>query len=284
MRPILLDLPLAGGLHLRLPAYGTFLVLGMLAAVWVSGRHGRHLGLRRADAFDLGLWLLAGGVLGAHLLHIALHPGLYFAGGSGTGLKQAASLWRGGLVYYGGLAGGGAALWLWGRRRGLPLIDLFDFVAPLGALGLSVTRVGCFLNGCCYGIPSRLPWAVSFPPESPAYRRQVELGLIASGGTALPVHPVQLYEFAAALIFFLVLWYRFPKRRYAGEVVAAFGILYGSWRLIAEALRADHPGWRPDVFGVTANQWLSLILIAVAGTGWWVSRRAARAPISSQAR
>ncbi|HEX9636369.1 MAG TPA: prolipoprotein diacylglyceryl transferase family protein, partial [Acidobacteriota bacterium] len=119
---------------------------------------------------------------------------------------------------------------------------------------------------------------------SPAYRRQVELGLIASGGTALPVHPVQLYEFAAALILFLFLWARFPKRRCAGEVVAAFGMLYGSWRLIAEALRADHPGWRPDVFGVTANQWLSLILIAVAGTGWLAASRAARTPVSSPKR
>lgn len=281
VRPILLEITLPGGLHLGLPAYGTFLVLGMLAAAWVSGRHGRSLGLTRADAFDLGLWLLAGGVLGAHFLHVALNWDAYFTR-QARGLQWAAALWRPGLVYYGGLAGAFPVLWFWGRRRGLPFTDLLDFVAPLGALGLAVTRIGCFFNGCCFGIPSTVPWAVTFPRGSLAQQRQVAVGLIAPSDPALPVHPVQLYEFAAGLAFFLILWARFSRRRHAGEVVAAFGLLYGSWRLIAESLRADHSAWRPDAHGVTANQWLSLALIAIAGLGWWAARRAARPPWGKQ--
>ncbi len=279
MRPILFDLPLPGGLHLAFPAYGTLLVLGMLAAVWVSGRHGRALGITRLDAFDLGLWLLAGGVLGAHLLHIALDPAAYFGDGAVGGLRRAAELWRGGLAYYGGLAAAFPVLWLWGRRRRLPYVDLLDFVAPLGALGLGVTRLGCFLNGCCFGIPSSLPWAVTFPAASLAHRQQVMAGLIAPGETALPVHPVQLYELVAALVIFGLLWARFPRRRHAGEVVVAFGALYGLWRLFAETLRADDPGWRPGSLGPTPNQWLSLALITLAAVGWWAVRRAHRPPV-----
>jgi phosphatidylglycerol:prolipoprotein diacylglycerol transferase len=278
VRPILLDVMLPGGFHLQFPAYGTFLVLGMLAAAWVSGRHGRALGIRRVDAFDLGLWLLAGGLLGSHLLHIALHWEDYFPGQQAFGLRQVAALWHPGLVYYGGLAGAFPFLWLWGRRRGLPLPDLLDFVAPLGALGLAITRIGCFLNGCCFGVPSSLPWAVTFPPGSLAHQRQVAAGLIATGSPALPVHPVQLYEFAAALVFFVFLWRRFPRRRYAGEVVVAFGLLYGTWRLAAELIRADASGWRPDAHGLNPYQWLSLAVIALAGLGWWVARRIARPP------
>ena len=219
MRPILLDLPLPGGLHFPVGAYGTFLVIGMLAAAWVSGRHGRRLGLRRLDAFDLGLWLLAAGVAGAHLLYLAADPWSYFADGEAGG-GWAASLGRGGMAYYGGLAAAFPVLWLWGRRRRIPYLDLLDFVAPLGALGLAVTRVGCFFNGCCYGEPSGLPWAVAFPIGSQPQQAQAALGLIAPEAPSLPVHPVQLYETAAALAMFGWLWWRFPRRRSAGEAVA----------------------------------------------------------------
>jgi phosphatidylglycerol:prolipoprotein diacylglycerol transferase len=282
MRPILLDLPLPGGLHFPVGAYGTFLVIGMLAAAWVLGRHGRRLGLRRVDAFDLGLWLLAAGVAGAHLLYLAADPRSYFAGGEAGG-GWAASLGRGGMAYYGGLAAAFPVLWLWGRRRRIPYLDLLDFVAPLGALGLAVTRVGCFFNGCCYGEPSGLPWAVAFPIGSQPQQAQAVLGLIAPGAPSLPVHPVQLYETAAALAMFGWLWWRFPRRRSAGEAVAAFGLLYGAWRFVAEWLRADADGWRPGANALTFNQGLSLVVIALAGAGWWAARRAARPPWSHAA-
>jgi phosphatidylglycerol:prolipoprotein diacylglycerol transferase len=270
MRPTLIDLPLPGGLHFPLGAYGTFLVLGMLAAAWVSGRHGGRLGLTRRDAFDLGLWLLVGGVAGAHLLYIATHLDGYLAG--------AASLRRGGLAYYGGLAAAVPALWLWSRRRGVPCADLLDFVAPLGALGLGITRIGCFLNGCCWGAPSDLPWAVSFPAGSLPQRAQAALGLVGAEAPSLAVHPVQLYELAAAVAMFALLWARFPRRRRAGETAVAFGLLYGTWRLAIEWLRADAAGWRPGVHAVTVYQGLSLAVIAIAIGGWWAVRRAARTP------
>ncbi len=275
MRPILFDLPLPFGLHFPFGAYGTMLVVGMLAAAWVSGRHGRSLGLTRLDAFDLGLWLLAAGIVGAHLLHAVVSWRTYFAGGFEGWI---ASLRRGGLAYYGGLAAAIPVLWFWGRRRGVPFLDLLDFVAPLGALGLAVTRIGCFLNGCCYGVPSRLPWAVSFPAGSLPQRGQVAAGLVAPAAASLPVHPVQLYEFAAGLVLFGLFWARFPRRRFAGEVVAAFGLLYGIWRFLAEFLRADAPGWRPETSGLTVYQELSLGVIAIAAVGWWAARRLGRAP------
>lgn len=235
MRPTLFDLPLPFGLHFPVGAYGAFLVLGMLAATWASGRHGRLLGLTRRDAFDLGLWLLAGGVVGAHLLYVATHLESYLEGGVD-------SLGRGGLAYYGGLAAAVPVLGLWSRCRLVPLPDLVDFVAPLGALGLAVTRLGCFLNGCCWGAPSALPWAVTFPAGSQPQQAQAALGLIAPAAPSLPVHPVQLYELAAALAIFALLWARFPRRRRAGELAVAFALLYGAWRFAIEWLRADAAG------------------------------------------
>lgn len=131
MRSILFHLPLPGGHELPIPAYGTFLVLGMLLAVTCSGRQAERLGLSRTEVLDLGLLLVPAGVVGSHLLHAAIHPELYFRGdGLATGMLRLATLWRGGLVYYGGLAGGLLVLWLWSRSKGVPLLDAMDFVAP----------------------------------------------------------------------------------------------------------------------------------------------------------
>lgn len=275
MRPILLDLPLPFGWHLPFPAYGTFLVLGMLAAVWVSGAHGPVLGLRRRDVFDLGIWLLAAALVGAHLFHIAYHPEAYFAAGWREGLKRV-FLPGPGLVYYGGLAAAFPVLWFWGKRRRLPYVEVLDFVAPLGSLGLGITRLGCFFNGCCYGAPTTWGWAVQFPEASLAHRQQVAKGLIASHQPTLPVHPVQLAEAAFALLLFAWLWWRFPRRRFRGEVVVTFGVAYGLWRLFAEALRADAPGWTPGGFGLTPSQGVSLFLLAAALFAAWKLSKSVR--------
>lgn len=260
------------------PAYGTFLVLGMLLAVLASRRHGGRLGLRTVEVFDLGLLLVSSGVVAAHLLHVALRFDLYRGATAGATALRVLTVWNGGLVYYGGLLGGMAALALWARRRGLPVADAMDFVAPLGALGLASTRMGCFLNGCCFGRPSSAPWAVSYPPGSPAQSTQAAAGLIATGARSVPVHPVQLYELAFAALLFVWLWRRFPRRRSAGENVALFGIAYGLWRLVAEALRADAPGWSPGRLHWTSMQSWSVALVLVSAGALVWSRRVGRPP------
>lgn len=273
MRPILFDLPLPFERHLAFLAYGTFLALGMLIAAWVSAKHGGTLRIRRRDAFDLGVWLLAAALAGAHLFHVVYYPEAYFAEGIGPGLRRALTPGAG-LVYYGGLAAAFPVLWIWGRRRAVPYLDLLDFVAPLGALGLAITRLGCFLNGCCYGVPSDAPWAVRFPAGSLPQLGQVEAGLIAPYAQSLPVEPVQLFEAAVAFALFAWLWARFPRRRFRGELVVAFGVGYGLWRILAEALRADAPGWRPGELSVTPSQWVSLAAIAVSLLAAWRLRPA----------
>ena len=279
MRPILFTLPLPGGLELSLPAYGTFLVLGMLAAVWVSGRHAPLLGLTRRQVFDLGILLVFLGLAGAHLLDVALHPELYFADGPAAGLWEAIAFWRGGLVYYGGLVTGMAGCWAYARFHGIPVADMLDFVAPLGALALGSTRVGCFLNGCCYGVPTALPLAIAYPAGSLAQRKQAALGLVSADAPSLPIHPVQLYELGAALLVFWVLWRRFPGRRFASEVAAAFFLIYGSWRFLIEFLRADSPDWRPTGGPLLSQyQWLSLAVVAGAIVVWIVAGRVGQAP------
>jgi len=286
MCPTLFNIPLPGGHALPVPAYGVMLMTGFLLAVLLARRRAGALGLAQVDIFDMGIFAVIGGVLGARLFHVIIYRDNYFYQLPGQGLGETvlrslgrmAATWNGGLVFYGGLIGGILALWLFARRRKIPLPDLLDFsAAPLG-VGLAVTRIGCFLNGCCFGKPTDLPWGVSYPPG-------------AHIGHTDPVHPTQLYETLAALAIAAGMWWGvYPRRKFSGQTACACAILYAVWRFGNEFLRADSGPWHPTVFGRTLNlgpltvfQWMSLAFLAAFAAGYLVARRAGRAPFAPPA-
>jgi prolipoprotein diacylglyceryltransferase len=110
---------------------------------------------------------------------------------------------------------------------------------------------------------------VRFPAGSLPQQGQVEAGLVTPFERSLPIEPVQLFEAAVALALFAWLWARFPRRRFRGELVVAFGIGYGLWRILAEVFRADAPGWRPGELTATPSQWVSLAMIAASFVAAW---------------
>jgi phosphatidylglycerol:prolipoprotein diacylglycerol transferase len=288
MHSVLLRIPLPWGPPdncLNLPAYGTALMVGFLLAVWMARRRSRCLGLAPVEVLDMGMFAIIGGVVGARLLHVAVYWQDYFATramwpkwmGSLGWLGAIAATWNGGLVFYGGLGGAILALWLYARRRRIPLADVLDFVAPGVAVGLAVTRVGCFLNGCCWGKPTTVPWGVQFPENTPA-------------GIGGPVHPTQLYETAAALAMFGALWWFYPRRRFSGQTACLFGLLYSVWRFCNEFLRADSGPWRPTVFGheldlgpLTIFQYISLLLLVAFVAALVLLARRGRPPYDPSA-
>jgi phosphatidylglycerol:prolipoprotein diacylglycerol transferase len=149
-----------------------------------------------------------------------------------------------------------------------------DAVAPSIAIGTLFGRLGCFLNGCCYGDPCRLPWAVSFPEPSPPWAHHRALGLIPPGAMhSLPVHPTQLYAALDGFIILLLLSAFYPLRRRDGEVIGLLMVTYPITRFLIEFLRNDE-----GVFfaGLTISQNISVALFA-AGCVYlaWLSKRPA---------
>jgi phosphatidylglycerol:prolipoprotein diacylglycerol transferase len=289
MLPELFRIPLPWGgpeNALSVPAYGTMLMIGFLLAVFLTRRRAHCVGLEKAQVFDLGFCGIIGGILGARMMHVAVFWPHYFVShemwpvwmGPLGWLGAMVSTWKGGLVYYGGLLGGLLAVWIYARRRRIPLADLLDFAAPGGALGLAVTRIGCFLNGCCHGGPTAAPdpwWGVHYPSGSPAWGAYGDVS----------VHPAQLYEAAAALGICAFLWFMYPRRRYAGQIACWFGLLYSVWRFCNEFLRGDSGPWRPEIFGricdfgpLTVFQYLSLVMLAGFAAALFAMSRRARAP------
>ncbi len=162
-----------------------------------------------------------------------------------------------GATFYGGAIFGcilWAAMLFLLRRRSVPVSEWFDALAPGIAAGHAIGRVGCFLGGCCYGLPTDLPVGVVFPEGSLPYAQY----------GAVPLHPTQLYEAGLLVLIFLVLM-TMPRK----GAFPRYVILYGAGRFLIEFLRADDRGALPAL-PFSPAQAISLMLILI-GIGWLVA-------------
>jgi phosphatidylglycerol:prolipoprotein diacylglycerol transferase len=168
----------------------------------------------------------------------------------------------------------GAALfgWLIVRLRGAKFLLYADAAVPGIALGYAVYRIGCFMNGCCFGIPTDMAWGVSYAPGTEAFAAQVAAGLIdPNAAHSLAVHPTQLYHAAAGALMFLGLtrlanaW---PGRRLAGALLG-----YAVSRFVIEFFRGDaQPVWG----ALDLDQISCIAMVAIGLFIWWRSHRNAR--------
>ncbi|HEX4142851.1 MAG TPA: prolipoprotein diacylglyceryl transferase family protein [Pirellulales bacterium] len=173
-------LSMVDGLPIR--GYGVMLLLALVASISLAAWRAERLGLDPDMILSLAFWLVSSGIIGARVFYIIEYwnqfqkPTLYET------LATMANVSQGGLVVYGSLLAGGAALVAFIWRYRVPGLALSDLVAPSVVLGVAIGRIGCFLNGCCYGGTSDMPWSVSFPWGSPAQVAQVERGQLPIQG------------------------------------------------------------------------------------------------------
>jgi phosphatidylglycerol---prolipoprotein diacylglyceryl transferase len=165
------------GLPIR--GYGALLLLAVAAAVGLAAWRARRLGMDPEIIFSMALWLFVAGIAGARLFYVIEYWESEFHRETwGATLRAVANFTSGGLVVYGSMLGGGAALAVFIYRNRLPGWAVADLIAPSVALGMAIGRLGCFMNGCCYGGACDLPWAVRFPPPSPPYVDQLRTGVL----------------------------------------------------------------------------------------------------------
>jgi phosphatidylglycerol---prolipoprotein diacylglyceryl transferase len=230
--------------------YGVLMAAAFLTGIAHWRRLGRRQGRDSAFVTDLAFWIMIGGILGARAVYVLENLGEY--------LKEPLTILRvdqGGLTYYGGFLGSGLAIALFARRHHEPLDALLDFVITAVPLGHALGRVGCFLNGCCFGRPSDLPWAVAMEGA----RR----------------HPVQLYEAAVNLLLYGVLTAFALRRPPPGRVLALYLLTYGPARFVLERFRGDE---QLMTLGLSSAQWVSLVLAAVGLALWHRAPGERRAP------
>jgi phosphatidylglycerol:prolipoprotein diacylglycerol transferase len=168
------------GQGLPIRGFGVMLLVAVALGGWMALYRARQMGLDPEILFSLAFWLFLWGIVGARTFYI-VQKWDEFHDPRDTFLETVASVLnvtQGGLVVYGSVIGAGIALFVFARRHKLPALALSDLIAPSLLLGLAIGRIGCFLNGCCYGGACSLPWAVTFPWGSPPHARQVQTGEI----------------------------------------------------------------------------------------------------------
>jgi phosphatidylglycerol:prolipoprotein diacylglycerol transferase len=221
--------------------YGVFLALAFLAAIFVTVRLAQRDGLPKEKIYDLCLWLLLSSLVGSKLLMLLTEPEYR----QNPLLLFSLDFLRSGGVFYGGLLGAIIAGYILMRRWKLPWWKTADACAPGIALGNVLGRLGCFFAGCCWGKPTTLPWGVRFPPEGHE---------ITGVPTGVHLHPTQLYESLSMLIVFGFLLWLHKRKKFSGQLILAYAILYATVRFLIEFVRDDPRG---DILGLTTLTGLS---------------------------
>jgi len=239
----------------RIFSYGLMLTLAFALGILLAVVRGRRRGIPPDAVLDLSTLIVVAAVVGARLLYVVEHLEAY-----SVRWWDVFRVWEGGLTVYGGASVAVLASVVFCRRRGLAFLKVADTLAPSMALGVGITRVGCFLNGCCFGEPCGLPWAVTFPQGSFA---SVCLGQMA-------VHPAQLYASAVGFAVFGVLLWLDRKPRPTGWLFWLFVLLFAGATFWTDFTRYWEPGSRFLRLGSVAlslNQLLEagLFLLAIVG-------------------
>jgi len=257
MQRILFTIPALG---FSLHGFSLMMMLACFGALGITFWRARREGIDSEAVSGLAVWLISGGFIGARVMFVVQHPeSVHHVG-------DVFKIWQGGIVFYGCIMGGLIGSVIYWMRHPFPFLAMADAVAPALAVGTALGRVGCFLNGCCFGARTDLPLAVCFPAGSPPWVRHVDQGLLSpSSAWSLAVHPTQLYAALDGLVLLGLLTWFYPGRRRDGEVMALLMVAYPILRFVNESLRADEPA---VVAGLTAAQAISVGLL-LAGVATW---------------
>ena len=221
---------------LTIYSYGVMVAVAFLTAALLMRSRACNFGIRPAVVLDLITWIFISGIAGARLMYILVNPDIFIADP-----LEMVMLHHGGLVFFGGLLGGLLGSMLFVRKRGLSFPNIADLMAPYVALGQAIGKIGCFLNGCCYGRPTNLPFGIIFP------------------GLPGPRHPAQIYESLCYLALFVFLIFLQRRRQFFGGVFLLYVMLYSTARFFIEYARGDTSTLLPHL---TIFQAISLIVFA----------------------
>lgn len=234
-----------------LPTYGILVALGFLAAIAIVTRLARREGLDIERVTNLAVYCALAGLAGAKLLMFALDFDFYWRN-PGNIFSLDTLLSAG--VYYGGFLGALGFAWIYMKRQGLPWLKTADIFAPGVALGHAIGRLGCFAAGCCWGSLCPRPWAVTFTNPDAHELTGVPLGI--------PLHPAQLYEFAATALVAAWLYRRSLRTHRPGLIFGQYLLLYSTARFALEFFRHHQEDFPLAILPLTSTQWIAFALAA----------------------
>ena len=245
MYPELIRIP---GLDIPISTYGLLLAISFILALWLTARLAGQDGMKKDRIYDLGLYILASSLVGSKLLMIITEWDSYR--GDWKRIFSFDLLMSGG-VYFGGFLAAVLASIILMRWWKLPWRRTADAFAPGIALGHSIGRLGCFSAGCCWGKPTNSWIGVTFS----------ERGNEVTGVPIdTPLIPTQLIEAAANVMIFLLLYKLFKRRKFYGQVISTYLVVYSAVRFTIEFWRDDPRG---AILGLSTSQFISVVLFSI---------------------
>ncbi len=232
--------------NLSINTYGFFIAIGFLAGIQVAKYFGKKEGIDKEIIYDFVFLVLIWSIISARLFYVVQYYDFYF-----KHPVEILKIWKGGLVYYGGLIGGVLAVIYHVKRYNLNIWKIGDIFLVALPLGQFFGRLGCFSAGCCYGKPCHLPWAVVFKnPESLAPLN-------------IPLHPTEIYHAICNLTIFFILFYLYNsnKKKFNGQIALLYGMLYSTGRFIVEFFRGDDRG---HILFLSIPQVISVVVFIVS--------------------
>jgi phosphatidylglycerol:prolipoprotein diacylglycerol transferase len=247
-------------IDLTIRSYPTLILIAAVVCIWIGPHWAARL--EGLDARRLLRALLVINVFvfaGARLHFVVTHWSMFR-----TRPLEILEFWSGGIHAGGAIAGLVISAPLVLHHYGVPLAKFADGFAPTVGIGIAIARLGCFLQGCCFGTVCRWPWGISFPPETYAHSFHQSLGIIpADAAHTAPVHPLQLYFSAAGLMLTALALWLHPRKRYDGQVGLMTLVAYSIGSALLELLRADYQPrtyWGP----LPQLEWVALALTALS--------------------
>lgn len=251
MYPVLLSLG-----PLVIHSFGLMVALAFLAGIASSIYFATKAGIKSEAILDLALYVIIAAIIGARGLYVLGEWETYRANPLDIIMVQ-----KGGLAFLGGLILAIAVVIYYAKIKAIPLLKLLDVLTPGTALGYVLGRIGCFLNGCCFGHPTHSIFGVKFPPGSLAYFQYPDV----------PVHPTQLYALVSILGAFLVMLWFWPRKKYDGQIFFWGLIMYSVYRFVVEYFRfcPDELYW----LGLNPGQFISLALLVIGLLGIYQAKK-----------
>ncbi|MDZ7338143.1 MAG: prolipoprotein diacylglyceryl transferase [candidate division KSB1 bacterium] len=271
MHPVLFKLG-----PLQIHAYGLMLATSFVLGILLAARRAKKVGIDPNRIMDLGVVVAVSAIVGARLFYVVRHLDEFRGHWTDTfnPFQSTGQVGIGGLTLLGGVILALVTSYIYLRAKGLPFLRVADMVAPSLGLGIFLTRIGCFLNGCCYGVPTKLPWGVSFPEGCAAHWQY----------GSVPIHPTQLYSSLGGLIIFLALLALDRRRAFDGYLFYFFLIFYGLGRFLVDFVRYYEPSMvlmRLGSVAISYNQAISLLMLLAGALGLFLGARKSRVPQTS---
>lgn len=230
MHPVLFSLG-----PVKIYSYGLFMAIAFITSIFLIEKKAWSKGFSRPHISNLCVITFISGILGARLMYVIINFSYYR-----DNPVEILMLHRGGLMFHGGFILGISAFLIYARKSKLNLLPLLDIVALCLPLGQAIGRIGCLLNGCCFGKQSLVPWAVKLASED--FTR----------------HPAQIYESMGSIIIFIILSFvntaGFGWAKADGRIFSLYLMLYPLNRILAEEFRGDLP---EILMGFSLTQWMS---------------------------